>query len=466
MPRAAALLLAALALCCLRPAAGQGDPYAVIRARARAQFYPAASALPGLVSAANHSLALLNASCFFTDVNYTDQTRANWGAIAHLYRVAALAQATTTPGSPAFEDAHLLSGMHCALQAWLQCKPRLTDPNWWWANIGEELSLQSTFLLLGANRTTPLEFQMLVDFSYSSAWWVNDYGGGDNLSDMLRIQLWRGIASANATAVQQAFDVLFSTARIGHVTDAYEGVIDDMSYHFHGIQMLSSAYGAGWVGTMLDTLATAEGTRWAMPGAAAGVLAQFLAEGDLALTFGNRWDWGTQGRGIDRPGLDFAWGWRGDSVRLLAATPAAAPWAPALAALADLLDGVQPAQQRSSSKHFWTTDFYAHKRPQWGATFKGYGNNTLWTVIGNECACGGGRRAQRQPPFSAQPLRRHSPAPPPSLSLLLFTHTLSLFSSTHSLSLLLYTHAARAPLLPPQATIARTSRASTLPRAR
>ena len=341
-------------------------------------------------------------------MNYADQTRANWGAIPHLYRVAALAQATTTPGSPAFEDAHLLSGMHCALQAWLGCSPRLNNPNWWYRWIGEELSLQSTFLLLGSNRTTPLEFQKLVEFSYSSAWWVNDYGGGDNLSDMLRIQLWRGIASANATAVQQAFDVLFSTAKVGHVTDAYEGVIDDMSYHFHGIQMLSSAYGAGWVATMLDTLATAAGTRWAMPDAAAGVLAQFLAEGDLALTFGRRWDFGTQGRGIDRPGLNFGWGWSGDSLRQLAAAPAAQPWGDALAHFASLLDGVQPAQQRSSSRHFWTTDFHAHKRPTWGASFKGYGNNSLWTVIGNECACARAAdapaRSAPPPPLSPYPL--------------------------------------------------------------
>ena len=156
--------------------------------------------------------------------------------------------------------------------------------------------------------------------------------------------------------------------------------------HFHGVQFLASAYGAGWVSTLLESLAVSLGTQWTMPDAAVGVLARFLAEGDLSITFGRRWDWGTQGRGIDRPALDFSWGLAGSSLRLLGSEAAAAPYAPALARFADLLDGkAVNSSALVGSKHFWTVDFYAHKRPAWGATFKGYGDNGLWAVTGNEC---------------------------------------------------------------------------------
>jgi hypothetical protein len=361
------------------------DQFEVIRSRLRQEFYPSASSLPSVVAAARASLRTLNASCYWPDINYADQTRANWGAIVHLSRVSTLVQAATTPGSPAFEEAALMQGLHCSLQAWLTRSPRFSNPNWWYRWIGEELSLQSSFLLLGANRTTPAEFQGLTQFSYSSAWWVNDWGGGDNLSDMLRVQLYRGVASSNLTAVEQAFATLFSTAAVVHVTDGKEGPTDDSAYLFHGIQMLSSAYGAGWVSTLLSTLSVSAGTPWAMPDAAVAVLARFLAEGDLAITFGSSWDFGTQGRGIDRPGLDFSWGFAGSGLQLLANASAASPWAPSLRHFAALLEGNSSVQQQPSSHHFWTVDFYAHKRPTWGATFKGYGNNGLWAVVGNEC---------------------------------------------------------------------------------
>ena len=102
------------------------------------------------------------------------------------------------------------------------------------------------------------------------------------------------------TAVEEAFNHLFATAAVSHVTTpGAEGVMDDSSYHFHGIQLLSSAYGDGWISTMLKQRSIAAGTRWALGAAGVGVLAQFLVEGDFALTFGRRWDFGTQGRGVD-----------------------------------------------------------------------------------------------------------------------------------------------------------------------
>jgi len=295
-------------------------------------------------------------------------------------------QALTTPGSAVFEEPSWMEKMHCALGAWIFRAPRFVNPNWWYVWIGEEVDLQSMFLLLGANRSTAAEQQALTAFSYSSAWWLNDWGGGDNLSDMLRVQLYRGIATNNLTAVAQSFGVTWNTSIVGHVTDGYEGVCDDWSYHFHSGQILNSAYGAGWVSTMLEAINITAGTQWEIPPSATAVLARFLVEGNLALTFGRRWDFGTQGRGIDRPGTSFGWPFASLYLRGLAAMAAAQPWAAGLQAFAGMQEGRLPHPPLPpTSKHFWTVDFYSHKRPSWGATFKGYGDNGLWQVIGNEC---------------------------------------------------------------------------------
>jgi chondroitin AC lyase len=161
-----------------------------------------------------------------------------------------------------------------------------------------------------------------------------------------------------------------------------EGIVPDMSYHFHGEQILSSAYGLGWVMTILDSYRLTQGTAFSLPPPAQGVLARFLVEGDAALTFGRRWDWLTTGRGIDRPGTTFGWPLDAPTLLALAAEPGAAPWAAALAQFARSLGGGGPGL--TGTRVFWLSDYVVHKRPTWGAAFKAYGDNGLFTVTGNE----------------------------------------------------------------------------------
>ena len=365
-------------------ATARADDLATVRARVRAALWPTQAAAPAAAAAARAAAATLNASGLWPDIDYFAQGRANWAADAHLARTQGMAAALSAPGSPARDDAALAAALHAALGAWLTREPRFSNPNWWYKWIGINLQLQSAFVMLGANRTTPAEAALLSNFSYDSAWWLNDYGGGDNLSDMLRVQLWRGLATSNASAVAQAFAKLQADIVVGDVTRGWEGVQVDSSYHFHGAQLLSASYGAGWLATQLSFADIAAGTAWAVPAEANAVLAQFVAEGDAYLTFGKQFDWGTIGRGIDRPGTTFDWALPVASLTALAAAPAAAPWRDGVAAFAArLAGGAAPALV--GTRVFWTVDFAAHHRPAWGATFKGHGNNSLWKVIGGEC---------------------------------------------------------------------------------
>jgi hypothetical protein len=85
--------------------------------------------------------------------------------------------------------------------------------------------------------------------------------------------------------------------------------------------------------------------------------------------------------------MQFTWGLDAGAVALLAQEPLAAPWAAALSAFADRLLGKPAAEAEVlvGSKYFWTSDFYAHHRPRWGAGLKMHGNNTGWTTVGGEC---------------------------------------------------------------------------------
>lgn len=247
------------------------------------------------------------------------------------------------------------------------------------------LQLSGAYVMLGANRTTAAERAGLEAISYQSAWWTNPWGGGANLVWMLQVEIYRGAASGNATALAQGFSTMWGSVAVGNVSLNYEGVVGDSAYLFHGHQLLSSAYGAAWLQDCLDFWGVAAGTRFAMPPAREAVLARFIAEGDLELTFGSGWDFGTQGRGIDRPGLDFSWGLPAAAVRALAGRAGAAPWAAELDYFANALELATGVPGRTSSKTFWTSDFVAHHRPGWGATLKMQGNNTIWTAQANEC---------------------------------------------------------------------------------
>jgi chondroitin AC lyase len=349
----------------LLAAGALADDFKLVHDRTRALFV---STAPATIAAARAALSSQNATCFWPDIDYFDRSRAVWQPATHIQRLSTMAQALTSYGSPLFDDAALAKGLHCGLSVWLTRKPRFSSANWWWAWIGEELTLQPIYLLLGANRTTPEEAASFYAFSLSSAWWEDTWGGGDNLSDMLRVQLYRGLASGNVSAVAQSFNVTYATIAVMSAVKGEEGIVPDQSYHFHGEQMLSSSYGAGWVCTVLNAFRLTRGTTFTMPQQAVAVLARFLVEGDAMVTFGRRWDWGTQGRGIDRPGTNFGWAFDPPTVLALAEEPGAAPWAAALAQFARSLGGDGPGLV--GTRVFWLTDYVAHKRPTWGAAFK------------------------------------------------------------------------------------------------
>lgn len=84
--------------------------------------------------------------------------------------------------------------------------------------------------MLGLNRTTPSEQATLIERSYDSAWWVNPYGGGANLVWMAQVEIMRGAATGNVTALNQAFNVMWANCVLGNVTANWQGIVADSSY--------------------------------------------------------------------------------------------------------------------------------------------------------------------------------------------------------------------------------------------
>lgn len=243
------------------------------------------------------------------------------------------------------------------------------------------------YLMLGDNRTSKSEQALLVAYTLNASWWTDDYGGGANLSDMLRAQLMRSLAasSANVTGVTQAFDAMWANVVVGNATSNWQGVVQSGAFHFHGEDVLTSAYGVAWLSDQLDFFAVALNTSFEMPPLHTGALALYLGTGIAASTFGTGYDWATQGRGVSRPATKFTWGLSPTQVRAVAAAPQAAPWADAIANLADRLEG--RGTSLPVNYVFWDSDYAVHHRATWGASVRMHSNKTAagYAVVGSEC---------------------------------------------------------------------------------
>ena len=122
----------------------------------------------------------------WSDINYNSTSRADWQTDTHLARVQAMTIGLTVPGSPVFQDGPLGVAVHCALQTWFTNDWK--NSNWWYQWIGVPLQMSAIQIMLGENRTSPEEQEHLTQYSYNAAWWLNSYGGGDNLSDMAKVE--------------------------------------------------------------------------------------------------------------------------------------------------------------------------------------------------------------------------------------------------------------------------------------
>lgn len=87
------------------------------------------------------------------------------------------------------------------------------------------------------------------NISYRADWWRQDFGTGTNLVWMLQIQLYRSLATNNFTGVEQAFPRLSNDVQT--VPLSGQGVQHDLSYHFHGLLLLSGTYGQEWAVAVL-----------------------------------------------------------------------------------------------------------------------------------------------------------------------------------------------------------------------
>ena len=345
------------------------DDIAIMRQRATEMAnWPTQTNLSSIVDLAKQYSETMNSSCYWQDINYYDKTLATWATEEHLIRVNYLLQALTIPGSSLQNDSKLSNLTHCALNVWLVRD--FQNPNWWFNQIGIPLLITSQLLMLGDNATA-FETQKIVEISYRSDWWSHDPGTGANLVWMLQIELYRSLATNNKTGITESIDRMWRDVTVLDLGG--QGIQTDWSYHFHGSVLYSAGYGQDWAVAIIVAMASARGTQYEASQQQLTTFANFLTKGDAWMMNDNIWDWGTQGRAIDRPGTVFAslgFEVQPDWIRSLAEAVQDENLKKDLMNYADRLDKKPDAVPLIGNKHLYVSDFHVHRRVNWTSALK------------------------------------------------------------------------------------------------
>lgn len=356
------------------------DDISIVRQRVLEQMiWPSADALPALVENALRYASLLNSSCFWPDVNYTDRGRAIWLTETHIARVTVMLQAYTANGSTVRNNTNLVSAAHCALHVWLVNDWQ--NPNWWWNRISIPIAVTSHLMMLG-NNITGFELEKIKEISYRANWWQGDAATtGCNLVWMIKAQLYRSLATQNLTGIEQGFTRMWQDITIQPIDK--EGVQNDYAYHFHGTQLLSAAYGANWTQNIFSFTSCTLGTRYAPSLDKLILFAQFLTKGNAWMILKNQWDWHAIGRAISRPNDGSTVGFNTEAIRMLAQTIPSLELRNDLNSFADRLDNRPNASLLLGNKHFYTSDYQVHRRTNWTSAIKMHSIRTYPDECGN-----------------------------------------------------------------------------------
>ncbi|CAF1367704.1 unnamed protein product [Adineta ricciae] len=355
------------------------DDLSIVRENVRKiMLWPSPEQLPDILAQAKANLSTLDFdTCQWPDLNYTTRGPENWDPVLHMFRIATMTAAYTVPGGFS-NDTKLSLGIHCALKVWIE--QDWQNPNWWWNYIQDPLIATGIMMMLGVERMTTYEIDAIVKMSYRANWWIKDWEGGANLVWELQIQLYRGLATSNYSAVSQAFELMWNTVQIQNLTTM--GIQTDWSYHFHGSQLLPAAYGDAWATNILHFHMATRGTQYALSKDRLEVFGRFLTRGDAWFTMGSVWVWSLIGRIIDR-GVH-AWYshlFPSDQLRELAMDMTDNTSAIALCEYAGRLEHNHRTVPLVGNRHFYTSDFQVHRRVNWTVALKMHSAR----VIATEC---------------------------------------------------------------------------------
>jgi chondroitin AC lyase len=261
--------------------------------------------------------------------------------------------------------------------------PRST--NGWYNEINTPQLLGETILLVQSQLTATqiTSGTAIVARAYIPRSTNAGTNTGTNRMDRAYATILRGAITRDAPLTSEAFLAIGDT--LVKTTD--EGIQPDGSFHQHGAQLQSGAYGLTFASEAVDISAYGAGTSFALPATGSSVVVDYLLDGQQWMLRGTTFDATAQGRTITRTNSrNLGSGIIGviDGVKTLTTYRAAE-----LTAMRDRLSAAKTSGTAAAAlalvghRHFWNSDFTSHQRSGFSATVKVSSTRTLEPESGN-----------------------------------------------------------------------------------
>lgn len=349
-------MLALLSFCC----AAFGSDLDTLRARLYAGF----GGSGGSAATMRQWLGAQKADGTWPDINYADSGRAVWAPSTHLSRMLTMAQAFRNPAHALFDSTSVKNGFLLAFDAWIRLDPQ--SPNWWWNQIGSQLSLGPAMMLMRDLLTTARIGNGNAILARS--WAVHSSMTGENLVWVSKITVWRGSIVDTASLVSVAMDAIVAEIRI--TSQQSDDLQEDWSFHQHGPQLYSGGYGMGYSSDASDMAQLCRGTQFAFTQDKLGLLSHYILDGQQWMTRGTVIDHSVCGREITRPNSpDKKSAFTLTCANMIAA---GAGRSAEFAAFSNRLSAwpAPGGAMLSGNRHFFCSDYMAHQRPACFASVK------------------------------------------------------------------------------------------------
>jgi chondroitin AC lyase len=350
-------ILAVTSTALAAPAEPQRD-IDIIKGRIIARYVPSDAGFKSLQKKAAGYANAIQPDGSWADVNYTDKGRSRWATGAHLSRMRELAMVYHTQTASGSVDDAIKQAALSSVRFWLETDPK--NPNWWWNQIGTQLTLGPAMLLLGDALPADLRTQGVVVMKRSS-WktWT-----GQNLVWGVTLQIMRGCVEESPEVIQEAYDRMYQEIRV--FPPGQESIQVDFSFHQHGSQLYSGGYGRGFASNGAEFIHHARETRFAAPKEVVDVMNGYILDGQQWMMRGLTFDYSAVGREITRAG-------GGGSALLSAAWKMVELGGPRTQELEAYVTRMKTRGKEcplTGNRHFWRSDYMTHHRPGYFASVR------------------------------------------------------------------------------------------------
>lgn len=306
-------------------------------------------------------LSSLDTAGYWPDIDYTNESRAEWQMTAHLDRVQAMAAAWADPASESFHHPELKQAIDRALDYWLY--HRFYNPNWWYNEIGVPRYMKNIMVLLDTHLS---RYQRTRVLEQLDQYRIN--GTASNLIWSAELGFFYGAFTGNTLLMRHCMDTVLHEIRI----NTGEGIQPDFSFHMHGNRLQIYSYGTAYLKEILQLALECKGTVWALPPDKAELLADFILKGWQWMARGINTVPGTVDRSVSRRNI-----LRAADIRKL--IPGLMALAPARArGLQEVLDRQQgKGAALTGFRYFPYSDFVAYQQEEFSFFLKTRSNRTL-----------------------------------------------------------------------------------------